>query len=155
MSCRSVCCLVVMLVPLFLLVGGCAEPDPWVRLAQARDAHEIEPMHWVPGRPSFEDGKSHEGMLSFNVINKKSPMELPCLTIDLIYAKYEDGEMKTVSREPYEVNLTGIAETQGMLEHMVRLQLPEGATDVAVAAHVATAEELKTLCEAKVVDAAP
>ncbi|UCF66321.1 MAG: hypothetical protein JSV80_11035 [Acidobacteriota bacterium] len=142
----------VVLVLLVSLHAACQEPDPWQRLATAREAYELKlPFDWVEA-PALEDGRPRQALLSVLIIDRSPRLKLPCLTIDVVFVEGEDERSRELARHVHELDLTGINEAGGALEVVVRAPMPPGEiTGVGVTLHDVPLEQLATLCEAEAV----
>ena len=143
-------------VLVFGVLAGCGEVDPVKTLQVARQSYKVEALSWAEGTPVIREGGTTQrvGVISLRVTDEDSPIQLPCLTVDVVFlGKGEDRP--ELGREAIELDLTGIGDAGGSLERTRRLDLPEGLVDLGVASHQATAEHLRDLCEGKVLDSNP
>lgn len=140
----------------FGTLAGCGKVDPVKTLQAARQSYKVEALSWVEGTPvTREDGTTQRvGVISLRVTDEGSPLQLPCLTVDVVFLG-EGEDQPELGRQAIELDLTGIGEAGGSLEQSRRLDLPEGMANLGVAFHQATAEQLRDLCEGKVLDSNP
>jgi hypothetical protein len=145
----------LLLLSLAALLVGCAGPqDPEQLLRQARQAHEIEILSMT----------QHEGevLFSLRVTEEASPLELPCLTLDVLFLEEGAQGPKELARRQIEADISGLAEAGGTLELTWSLDIPEEVSSawedtppenqaIEIVLHQPGAEGLNALCEAQAI----
>ena len=146
---------VTLALSLAALLAGCGgEQDPEQRLREARQAHEIEVLSIT----------QHEGevLFSLRVTEEASPLELPCLTLDVLFLEEGPDGPKELTRRQIEADIRGLAEAGGTLELTWSLAIPEEVSSawedappenqaIEIVLHEPGAEGLNALCEAQAI----
>jgi hypothetical protein len=145
---------VLSLAVLLSLTAACSDLTPWVTLAESRYAHEVTLLsHEIA--PSAEREGENDAVLLLRVVDTGSTMELPCLTIDVIFSRGTGVGFREVSEPRAEIDLTGFREGGKAGEFEVRVPAPIKEFD-AVQVRVTRPHDSgghQTLCEAAAVHA--
>jgi hypothetical protein len=114
---------VLSLASLLFLTAACSEPTPWVGLAKARYAHEVTLLsHEIV--PSAEREGENDAVLLLRVKDTGAAMQLPCLTIDVIFSRGTGVGFREVDEPRAEIDLTGFYEGGDTGEFEVRVPAP-------------------------------
>jgi hypothetical protein len=171
----------LLVASLVLLFSACAEKDPFELLVESRARTEVELKTWVeqaaptdsrdaepPAEPEPEEPKTAEpaetveeqataaerlrvAHLSLLVIDRGAPLELPCLTVDVVFETGEGTDSREIGRRVEELDISRLKETGG-LDVVQRVPLPpESVSAIGVQVHEAPADELLSLCEARAI----
>jgi hypothetical protein len=142
--------LAVFLLASFLLAGGCGPQDPLLELRMAREAHTTTLRSWAEAPPS-EASETRQAQLTINVTSGRSPIPLPCLTVDVLFYG-EEGAEEPIETTTVELDTADLEARGGAKDVTVRLSLPEGPVEgLAIVLHPAETEEaLRALCEGRV-----
>jgi hypothetical protein len=138
-----------------VLLAGCGgQQDPEQLLREARLSHEIEILSIT----------QHEGevLFSLRVTEEASPLELPCLTLDVVFLEEGPQGPKELTRRQIEADISGLAEAGGTLELTWSLAIPEEVSSawegvppeqqaIEIVLHEPGAEGLNALCEAQAI----
>jgi hypothetical protein len=155
-----------------LAAAGCAEEDPLVLLAESRAATEVQLKTWMerslPGVAAEEVGVDREdsaedsgvgegllperaGFLTLLVVDRGAPLELPCLTIDVVYETGEGEAAREIDRRVEVLDISRLKETGG-LDLVLEVPLPETPVSaIGVDLHRVAEAELMSLCEAQAI----
>jgi hypothetical protein len=143
---------VLFLGVLLLITAACSDLTPWVTLAESRYAHEVTLLsHEIV--PSAEREGENDAILMVRVEDTGAQMELPCLTIDVIFSRGTGVGFREVSEPRAEIDLTGFREGGKTGEFELRVPAPEREFD-AVQVRVTRPHGSgghQTLCEAAAV----
>lgn len=154
-----------------LLLPGCAPEDPRLLLLQAREGYQVDLLNWAersaPQEEPAEAGETPadeellgegeaaapatEGLLSLRVTRAMTNIELPCLTVDVIFGG-DDAE--EIGRDTLELDLSDMSALGGTKEINIVVPLPDAPiAQVAVDLHRLDLDDpkLESLCEAKAV----
>ncbi len=166
-----------LLLTLLVLVPGCAPEDPKLLLLQAREGYQVDLLNWAErsapaaqpeeapaaepeAEPAAEPeagpeaeppAPSAEGLLSLRVTRAMTNIELPCLTVDVIYGGENEEE---IGRDTLELDLADLSALGGTKEINLVVPLPDAPiAQVAVDLHRIDLDDPKlvSLCEAKAV----
>ena len=164
------------LLVLLAIVAGCSNEDPKLVLLQAREGYQVDLLNWAertvepqaPALPAEGDESApdenlnadtevpveapgREGLLSLRVTRAMTNIELPCLTVDVIFGGENAQE---VGRDTLELDLSEMSAQGGTKELNLVVSLPGASiAQVAVDLHRVDIDdpELLLLCEAKAV----
>ncbi len=169
---------VVVLACLLALLASCDERSPlelleasranielevlafeaWPRTPEppAEGAEATEPKTATPEAADTEasapEGEAAEpemdALISLRVSDRGAPLELPCLTIEIVFLGGDQQAPTELGRERIELDLSGIRDFGGTFEKDLRYPLPEGAFGADVLPVEVERERLTELCEA-------
>ena len=131
-------------------IGACGESTPWIKVGKARNAYTIELMSHELTAPEAGSG---ELVGTLRLTDGGAAMELPCLTVDIVFQKGAGDSRFDWQKVQHEVDLAGFPKG-GSKEFEVRMPAPDGGqgvTGVTAILHRPLEGGLQSLCEAAAV----
>lgn len=137
----------VVVVMVLLAAAACGGGDPEMRLRVARAGYDLQLRNWA--ERGSEAGQPREGLFTIFVSRTSSTVELPCLTVDIVFQGEADGS--EIARSTIELDIAELASRGGSMDVTTKLALPEAnVAGLAVVLHEPKdGAALRALCEAK------
>ena len=126
--------------------SGSETPDDAVAEVDA-----VDPVDPVDPIDPIESAGVREAILSLFVASEHSPLELPCLTVDVVFTG-SDGEDAELARTTHELDISSLGDAGRSMDVMLRVPVPDGdVAGIYVQVHDVEPEALATLCEGEAI----